>query len=209
MLRPYCVLFYRYSGNVDPALLPSQRAIAFMREHESASEALLMEPRNVFDEAIIGVTNIKDCDQWSRTAFTPIFVYDSELCIQAKVRHGDYCDLDNIGAYPAAADAFYYNRDAWVGKGTPTFIDNWDEGFAAKAMRSRLRNIRHKLYLYTRMVGMFLAAKVRVNFSPGGPGAREAAEEFVESAAKVVEPPPPKRQRRTSRTTSEYGSGFL
>ena len=56
--HPYCILFYRYSGDINPALSPSQRAIAFIRKHEPDSEPLLLEPRYVYDDGLIGVTDI-------------------------------------------------------------------------------------------------------------------------------------------------------
>lgn len=170
---PYCVLFDRYSGEIDPALSPSRRAITFIQEHEPGSKPLLMEPQYIYNEAIIGVTNMRNCDQWPRMTSEAIFIYDSDLCIQSLVRHG-VCEGygEDVGAEAAAADFFYYNRDSWVGRGTPTFIDNWDGGLAEKVMHDRLRRLRRKLYFYTRMVGMFLAANVRVKFSQGGQGVK-------------------------------------
>ena len=188
--HPYCILFYRYSGDIDPALSPSQRAIAFIRKHEPDSEPLLLEPRYVYDDGLIGVTDMCDCDQWSRATNEPIFIYDSELCIQSLVRHG-VCETrgEDVDVEAAAADYFYYNCDAWVGKGTPTFTNNWDEGRLEKAVRDRLRRLRHKLYFYTRAVGMFLAAGARAKDLSDGQGGAAA-----DGAAKKLFPPPPKRR---------------
>ena len=199
----YCILFNRISGpNVHVTLTAWYRALEFIRVHAPDSPALLMEPRSIFDAAIVGVTNVKDCDHWSRSTSTPIVIYDPELCIRRKVHHGDFYAIDDdMGDYAAAADAFYYNRDGWVGKGTPTFLDMLHDGLVERTLRARLQRVKRKLYLYARSVGWFSAkykaAKARVEFAPGGLGARAAAEEFKAAAAAAAGDPPLKRQRTT------------
>lgn len=93
-------------------------------------DALLLEPREVYDEALIGVTDSPD-DQWPRETNTVVAVYSAEKCIEVIMR-ADGCD------YFAAQEWFNYNTSgAWVGENTPTFVwedDDWvDDDLAVSA----------------------------------------------------------------------------
>ncbi len=82
-------------------------------------EALLLEPREVYDEALVGATNTPD-DHWPRTKGIWVAVYDEELCLQA-IMKWQACE------YREAAEWFGYNTSgAWSGEGTPTFRSLWD-----------------------------------------------------------------------------------
>lgn len=79
-----------------------------------SEEALLLEPREFFDGALVGVTD-KPCDHWPRQGGMTVAVYDSEKCIEAIMKWHE-CD------YEDALDWFGYNTaGAWQGEGTPLF----------------------------------------------------------------------------------------
>lgn len=85
-------------------------------------EALLLEPRRIYDGAIVGITNEAD-DDWDREPGHWVAVYDEQLCIDLIMDEFD-CD------YGTAADWFYTNTyGSWQGEGTPTFrpvvVDGW------------------------------------------------------------------------------------
>ena len=76
--------------------------------------ALFLEPRGVYDPALVGVTDNPD-DSWPRETNAYVAVYDSGKCIEA-IMAWLACD------YADATDWFYFNTSgAWVGEGTPTF----------------------------------------------------------------------------------------
>ena len=82
-------------------------------------DALLLEPREVYDKALVGVTSTPD-DRWPRTNETWVAVYDEELCLKA-IMEWQGCD------YAEASEWFGYNTSgAWAGEGTPTFRSIWD-----------------------------------------------------------------------------------
>ena len=77
-------------------------------------EALLLEPRDVYDKALVGVTDDPK-DHWPRKARIHVAVYDAEKCIEAIMEWVE-CD------YNAACEWFCHNTSgAWVGESTPTF----------------------------------------------------------------------------------------
>lgn len=80
-------------------------------------QVLLLEPRETFDRALVGVTD-KPRDWWPRRTNTFVAVYSIPLCIEAMVQ-------DNEGwTHDDAVEFFEFNTaQAWVGEGTPTFID--------------------------------------------------------------------------------------
>jgi hypothetical protein len=81
-------------------------------------EALLLEPREVYDPALVDVTDDPQ-DRWPRKAGVPVAVYDEGACIEAIMGWMD-CDP------PTATEWFDYNTSgAWMGEGTPTF--RWDD----------------------------------------------------------------------------------
>ena len=78
--------------------------------------ALLLEPREVFDRALVGVTDTPS-DHWPRRPGVVVAVYDVELCV-VLIAWWLGCD------HEAALDYFGYNTSgAWVGDGTPAFHD--------------------------------------------------------------------------------------
>ena len=77
-------------------------------------EALLLEPREVYDKALVGVTDDPQ-DHWPRKARRHVAVYDADSCIEAIM---DWLECD----YTGACEWFGFNTSgAWVGEGTPTF----------------------------------------------------------------------------------------
>lgn len=77
---------------------------------DSSDEVLFLEPRKTFDRAIIGFA--------SRAGGSlNVVAYDSDKCIQAMME-------DNEWDYEEALEFFEFNtRSAWVGEGTPIFVD--------------------------------------------------------------------------------------
>lgn len=86
-----------------------------LRELETLNpNAMLLEPREVYDPALIGITDDPN-DSWPRKASVHVAVYDIDKCLEAIMKWLD-CDFD------AARDWFGFNTSsAWVGEGTPTF----------------------------------------------------------------------------------------
>jgi hypothetical protein len=81
-------------------------------------EALLLEPRSVYDPCVVGMTDEPD-DHWPRAGGTLVAVYGAEKCVEA------WCS-----EYEASAEAglewFGYNTSgAWMGENTPTFV--WEQ----------------------------------------------------------------------------------
>lgn len=76
--------------------------------------AMLLEPREFFDKALVDVTD-KPCDHWPRESKLTVAVYDQGKCIEALMAWLE-CDYDN------ALDYYGYNTaGAWLGEGTPMF----------------------------------------------------------------------------------------
>lgn len=77
-------------------------------------EALLLEPREFFDAALIGITDTPD-DHWPRQSKVTVAVYDTALCIEAIQQ---WLEDD----YESACAWFDTNTaGGWYGEGTPTF----------------------------------------------------------------------------------------
>jgi len=77
-------------------------------------EALLLEPRSVYDTALVDVTDDPQ-DQWIREGKTWVAVYDMPACVEAIIGWLG-CPEDE------ALEWFYTNTSgAWIGAGTPTF----------------------------------------------------------------------------------------
>lgn len=90
-----------------------------MRPAEALSalppSALLLEPRAVYDPALVGVTSTPN-DAWARKTDQLVAVYDTDKCIAAIMSWLE-CDFET------AAEWFGFNTSgAWVGEGTPTFV---------------------------------------------------------------------------------------
>ena len=78
---------------------------------------LVLEPREVFDAAIVGTTTEPD-DHWSRRTNTKVVIYSRDKCIERMVGAWDM-------SYEDAVDHFEFNvSGAWVGEQTPTFVDD-------------------------------------------------------------------------------------
>ena len=76
-------------------------------------DALLLEPREHFDRAVVGITDAPK-DHWPRKDSCYVAVYDYELCLDALVAQGM-----ELGG---AMEWFSFNTSgAWAGEGTPTF----------------------------------------------------------------------------------------
>jgi hypothetical protein len=77
-------------------------------------DALLLEPREVYDAALVDITNDPK-DDWERKTNTYVAVYDTDKCIDAIM------DWFEVG-HEEAVEWFSFNTSgAWVGEGTPTF----------------------------------------------------------------------------------------
>jgi hypothetical protein len=78
-------------------------------------DALLLEPREVYDAALVGVTDDPQ-DHWTREGGQYVAVYDEDRCIEVI--------MGWLGCgYGEAAEWFGYNTSgAWAGEGTPTFV---------------------------------------------------------------------------------------
>ena len=84
------------------------------RLDEVNPDALLLEPREVYDKALVDVTD-DPRDHWPRTEKTWVAVYDEFECIDAIMLWLGCPEED-------ALDWFSFNTSgAWVGEGTPTF----------------------------------------------------------------------------------------
>ena len=82
---------------------------------------ILLEPRAVFDRALVGTTTAP-ADHWPRQTATRCAVYNSEECVEAMI---ECWGID----HDAALDHFGFNTaGAWVGEGTPTFVSMFDDG---------------------------------------------------------------------------------
>jgi hypothetical protein len=81
---------------------------------KQAPEALLLEPRDVYDPAIIGRT-CEPNDHWVRKEQRWVAVYSATLCIAAIEKWMD-CDFEEAMTW------FDFNTSgAWCGEDTPTF----------------------------------------------------------------------------------------
>ena len=86
------------------------------RPDELPAGVLLLEPRMVYDRALLGYT-YHPRDRWPRVGAgnVAVAVYSRARCIAA-ITDWMECDEDE------AAEWFEYNTaGAWVGEGTPTF----------------------------------------------------------------------------------------
>lgn len=77
---------------------------------------LVLEPRNTFDRAIIGITSTPD-DHWPRQTDTACVVYSIPGCIAA-LMEDEGCDYEEAWEFIS-----YNTMNAWMGEGTPTFED--------------------------------------------------------------------------------------
>ena len=81
---------------------------------------LLLEPRSVYDKALVDVITTRPLDQWLRQTDTPCAVYSRGKCIDALMEAEGW-------DYEGAVDWYEFNTSgAWVGEGTPTFLSHCD-----------------------------------------------------------------------------------
>lgn len=72
------------------------------------AEALLLQPRGIYDQALIGISEGGQGQQ--------VAVYDSARCIEALASHNEW-------GYDEAAEWFEFNTlGAYVGAATPLFV---------------------------------------------------------------------------------------
>ena len=86
--------------------------LAFLEGH--APEALLLEPRDVFDVAIVGVTSTP-LDDWTRTDSPLVVIYDYERCVDRLI------ETDEVTREDALEHMDFNVTGAWLGRHTPTF----------------------------------------------------------------------------------------
>lgn len=85
-----------------------------------SEEAMLLEPRDHFDEALVAV-DASPQDHWPRKGGLTVAVYNSELCVGA-IQAWLGCDERD------AVDYFDFNTSgSWVGEGTPIFRECDDD----------------------------------------------------------------------------------
>lgn len=77
-------------------------------------DALLLEPREVYDQCIIGFTDQPD-DRWPRTGGTFVAVYDAWRCVE------EFATANNTDMQTSVEWFEFNTAGAWVGEGTPTF----------------------------------------------------------------------------------------
>jgi len=88
-------------------------------------EALLLEPREVYDQAIVGLT-CQPNDHWSRQYPSPwVAVYCRELAIAALTALAGAADTESEyedNQQQAAEWVDYNSMGAWLGPHTPTWV---------------------------------------------------------------------------------------
>ena len=78
-------------------------------------EALLLEPREFFDAALVNATDSPN-DHWPRHNGVTVAVYDVAMCIEAIQQWMG-------GDQESACEWFDFNTSGgWYGEGTPTFV---------------------------------------------------------------------------------------
>ena len=83
-------------------------------------DALLLEPRDVYDSCVVDITD-NPHDHWPRQTPAWVAVYDGEAVLEAT-------SLAHDCTHEEAAEHVGYNMvGAWLGDGTPTFRwEDWD-----------------------------------------------------------------------------------
>ena len=103
---------YRVYDNGSPeALLTAKWVQRLARKNP---KALLLEPRHIYDEALVGITNEPE-DHWTRDSGVYVAVYDEDKCIDVVM---SWLDCDDQEAQEWLSFNTY---GAWAGEGTPTF----------------------------------------------------------------------------------------
>lgn len=80
-------------------------------------QVLMLDPREVYDAALIGVTTRPD-DHWERQTDTPCAVYSKAKCLELM------SEADNMGMQEAMEFFCFNIENAWLGEGTPTFVED-------------------------------------------------------------------------------------
>ena len=91
-------------------------------------DALLLEPRELYDRALVGITDAP-ADHWPRSQHARVFVavYSRERCIELIMEEGDEDHAEAI-------EYFEFNTSgAWCGPGTPTFVSEEIASLASPA----------------------------------------------------------------------------
>ena len=84
-------------------------------EQLDGTDALLMEPRSDYDQAIIGIG--------ARFNDFPIVVYDTNRVLEILKNNGMESGLSEDEAWQDAEEWFEFNMiGSWMGPGTPMFI---------------------------------------------------------------------------------------
>lgn len=78
-------------------------------------DALVLEPRRVYDQAIVGITAAAT-DHWPRYTPSLVAVYAIELCVAALVEHEGMTQEDAIEW------VMVNTSGTWQGEGTPMLI---------------------------------------------------------------------------------------
>ena len=103
---------YRVYDNGSPEALLTAKLVRRLAIQNP--EALLLEPRYIYDEALIDVTNEPE-DHWKREPGIYVAVYDEDKCVDVAMSWLD-CEYDK------AQEWLRFNTyGAWAGEGTPTF----------------------------------------------------------------------------------------
>ena len=93
-------------------LMEPSQVIAYLSQENP--EALLLEPRELYDRALIGVSTAPE-DHWDRESSSCVAVYSTERVLKVLMEMLS-CD------YQGALDFYLYNTaGSWRGSGTPTF----------------------------------------------------------------------------------------
>ena len=77
-------------------------------------DALLLEPREVYDLCLVAFTDRPD-DHWPRNDHVFVAVYNAETCIE------EFAAAHNVDMQTSVEWFEFNTAGAWVGENTPTF----------------------------------------------------------------------------------------
>jgi len=100
-----------------------QRALLSMLESLNP-EAIVFEPREWFDTAIVGLLDKPD-DRWRsmRKSGHWVVVYSFDLAVEALLKSGDQDDIDSV-----AEHVYTNSMGGWYGPNTPTWVEDIESG---------------------------------------------------------------------------------
>lgn len=88
----------------------SNKRAAIMEQIDEETELLFLEPADVYDDAIIGLSE-------PRGEFPPLVIYDSQRIVELLQEHSDMSLTD-------AQEFYEYNiSGAWMGDQTPLYVE--------------------------------------------------------------------------------------